>query len=942
MKQLLASNRRRRQFSVERFESLHLNLLQHVLVDPKIHDLQAVDARNTKFTLSLLWKKLRQSNSEYSTEQQDRCTAFRDMIAIKLSTTSGSDDSSDKCGSVVGDEPIESLQERERTVVECIRAMGEVLINSEQTINTSLRSDPVFEYFCDRKILHLLVDLAKEKPQRKPLFYHEVSWSSLVKAQVIATISLLISTIRDTPALYFILSQNCINELILCITPLSQWTDIALNIILPVYVDLLKHLALQLSASPHLYPFFARSETFPLFSAALQTARTAYSQSNSLAHASCLRVLVELLPHRQHQQHQHLQSHSQLQLEQQILADHLCAFLLDQYGRFRTLLNGPVVNTMRSVAMTAQIANLHDQILILNSFFSCQAQSLNVRLCETLLQRFVSVLVADLTARGGRPMLWIVGETDTDVIPPTEAASQAATFVLAKLMERLDYRPFVRMLAVAIFHPKTTPLWSDCWMTTGMNGTKTTTEYQMTTALNDVVREKSADSVENPCRACLIKTLAGEYGLWKLVPVAILLEKTLRCETLDSATLQHLSIVPVLNEDNLYAPTSFEMAVASFLRKPQEPKSLVSTMAIECAASLAVEIHSQMVLGATNKFKVKLGCLDNYLLQSPTRHALIYARSNLFRATMECQKALCDSNIFIDLMQAAVTSRYKRNGVSFRSSNANLATSYTCALSLYGVGAVASSSDVLIRNAQSSKWNNVEATRFNVHMALHLRAICRVLERYEKVILEWLHEEGSKKAAVFFTPKLSDTADELAFLFDSNEVVSAGSDVDLRGTKSFPFSIKRSDDSHKDGSKVKCPGRAAQLLLVLDPRYMLVVRVLQSSDRGIILCCISWRNVIAAATDNSWLHVAVRNQNIEALIKNGNMVMLFNKSETSSTVKQYLDECRKVIRDAYCQKLNAVFAVDAAAAEDYDDYETNEHPKRFEEKKVDCKNCTEA
>ena len=70
-------------------------------------------------------------------------------------------------------------------------------------------------------------------------------------------------------------------------------------------------------------------------------------------------------------------------------------------------------------------------------------------------------------------------------------------------------------------------------------------------------------------------------------------------------------------------------------------------------------------------------------------------------------------------------------------------------------------------------------------------------------------------------------------------------------------------------------------------------------NRGTILFGISLRTIIAAAVDQSWLHIAIRNpDNIadKSLIKNGNIAFHFESAGTCLIVKQYLDRSREVLR----------------------------------------------
>ena len=66
---------------------------------------------------------------------------------------------------------------------------------------------------------------------------------------------------------------------------------------------------------------------------------------------------------------------------------------------------------------------------------------------------------------------------------------------------------------------------------------------------------------------------------------------------------------------------------------------------------------------------------------------------------------------------------------------------------------------------------------------------------------------------------------------------------------------------------------SSHFVLVLDPTDMFVVKPSPQIEfnRGTIITSISLRNVIAAASDGEWLHVAVRHEDVGFLIKNGTL-----------------------------------------------------------------------
>ncbi len=338
-------------------------------------------------------------------------------------------------------------------------------------------------------MLGLWVDIVRDKPPTMGgrsntallpnRVYYGVVWSPRVKAHVLHTVSLLISSARDASVLYYLLSQHFINQLITSMLPLKQWTDSALDIMVPAYVDLLKNLTLQLGSSPHLFTFLIVQKddmvAFPLFSATLETGTSSFAQTDSFIHATCLNLMVGLMQINYTPIEEWIQ---QAVVKQQKLANHICDLLMHRYQRMASLTTGLIVNSVRSVALLNQVARLKDEIHVLNDLFSCHVRGFNVRLCETVLRRFIAVLLRDVTPSSGsssssrddddhlhhqphhsRTFL-CVGNSDNDVIPEPGAHAQTAIFILSQFFLHVEYNPLLRMLAVAILYPRSTEIWN--------------------------------------------------------------------------------------------------------------------------------------------------------------------------------------------------------------------------------------------------------------------------------------------------------------------------------------------------------------------------------------------------------------------------------------------------------------------------------------------------
>jgi hypothetical protein len=873
-------------------------------------------------------------------EMRDLAAAFRILAATRSADKEGFNFGAAAIRDDASVTAMSTARSIESKVVELIRSIGEVVVNAEQPQGNSSRSgsvshtrtDPVFEYFCEKSILTLLVDIAKEKrynnSRSSPTgrsYFHGVVWSPLVKAQVLRTVSVLISDVRNHPVLYYLLSNNSVNELIQCMLPLQQWTDPALEKMMPAYVELLKNGARQLSSDPHLFPFLTSQDPasgasyFPLFSAALDTATSPYACSDSFVYGTSVNVGVNIMQI----PYPPIRSWiSDAATEQGRLADHLCHGLLQRYLRITNLTTGPVVDGVRSNAISGQLACLHDQLLLMNEVFWSGIKGMDVRLCESLLRKIVSVLLNNLLPTDGRQFLG-VGVVDADVIPAKEALAQVSAVVLSQLFSALDYVPFQRMLGVAILHPQSTSLWSSL-----DNNSASPDTYIIMPALNKIVAGKNtSETLANPFRSEIIKTLRGDHGEWRIIATAILLESALKSRAMDGETLQLLEMIPRFTSHD-YTPTSIEEAVASFLERPHDQPSPISIRALECVGSLALRMVYQAAMIATDDGK-NYEKFQRLMPVSPICIGLTRARRFFSSQALKSQEATGVADIFLDLLEAAITSRYTAH------LDGDETATFTCLLSRRGCGDNISSSEVLVRKFRGVSRNDVEEARFYINMVLHFRSLCKVVVRLGRSIQtsklaskSTIPVSPARKVERKITLDLVDKADEISRtvggLMDKPVI---GTDLDLSGRMTFRFfsAIKGADAAPLPATNDPYPnlgGRertfseekgifrpTSKLVLVLDPNDMFVVKpfTAQIGNRGTVLASISLRRVIAAAADGDWLHVAVRHDDVGFLIKNGNMALKFESGGTCLIVKQYLDRSREVLRQELMGKISSLF-----------------------------------
>ena len=900
-------------------------------------------------------------------EQRDLAAAFRVMAATRSPDKEG-----DNFGAAVtrDDASVSAMKTAKRIeaqVVDIIKEIGDVVVNGEYSQakhsssnsgetppvsspsstkgkksiqQTTPRSDPVFEYFCEKSILTLLVDIAKEKrfDQKKRVTascFHGVVWSPLVKAQVFQTVSTLLSDVRNHSVLYYLLSQNQVNELINCMLPLNQWTDQALSRMMPAYLDLLRNAASLLSSDPQLFPFLTESlspspeqtpevekskiPAFPLFSASLDAATSAYAHSDSAVYGACVDVAVSIMsiPHPPIQGWIGGSSS-----EQRRLSDHLCNRLLERYRSIANLTTGPVVDPIRSNALTGQLVALTDHLLLINDVFWSGIQGLDVRLSESMLRKVVSIMLNHLVSNG--KFLEDVGVIDADVVPEREAFAQTSLMVLSHMFFNVDYVPLQRMLAVALFHPKSTLLWDPTYR---QSQQQSPDAYTLVPALNEIVAGKASDDMTraNPFRQEIIKSLRGEHGDWRVIPTALLIENVLKSNAMETKILSQLGLISSVSGGD-YTASPIEEAVATYMQDLSHPPSPVFNNALECMGSLSLQLIFQSSICVSDDEKDSPG-LRHLMSRSPVWIGLQRTRQFFCKSALDSQSKTGVADIFLDLLDAAISNRYTAH------INQDGTATYKCLMSLRGCSSMNSNADVLIRKFRGVTVNDVEYCRLYINMGLHFRSLCKIVDHlFSDAEISSSEPSSPKRSEKRLSLELTELADGLlSSVGGLRAKPSVGNELDLTGRMSFKFSSSFNDDNEgvslnipvgkgtvEDG-KVETqdlnPFRpTTHLVLVLDPTDICVVKTstLKLENRGTILSTIPLRSIIAAAADNDWLHVAVRHEDVENLIKNGNMAMKFDSPSTCLIVKQYLDRSREVLRQNLMTKITELFSETSA------------------------------
>lgn len=132
-------------------------------------------------------------------------------------------------------------------------------------------AEAMFAYFCEKNILPMLIDslLCHPPPltsegsassdnmvlptnsaanagssSQSP--FSGVTWTASVKSEILQTIAMILFNTSSPLSLTYLLSNNYMNELIMGVLPLSQFSEDALEEILPPYITLLRGLVMRL------------------------------------------------------------------------------------------------------------------------------------------------------------------------------------------------------------------------------------------------------------------------------------------------------------------------------------------------------------------------------------------------------------------------------------------------------------------------------------------------------------------------------------------------------------------------------------------------------------------------------------------------------------------------------------------------------------------------
>lgn len=133
-------------------------------------------------------------------------------------------------------------------VVEALRVIAEMVVYGDN------KSELLFDFFCEKNMLALFLEI----------MWVEGGCPAKVHIQILQTLSILVNCVRNDTSLYYLLSNNYINEII--IYPHDFGTDDSLC---DQYVSFMKSLSLRLDKQTIQFFFQEDSGSFPLLNKAI-------------------------------------------------------------------------------------------------------------------------------------------------------------------------------------------------------------------------------------------------------------------------------------------------------------------------------------------------------------------------------------------------------------------------------------------------------------------------------------------------------------------------------------------------------------------------------------------------------------------------------------------------------------------------------------------------
>lgn len=160
--------------------------------------------------------------------------------------------------------------DNEKLVIEILRIIAEMVVYGDN------KSELLFDFFCEKNMLYLFLEI----------MWGEVGCANTVHVQILQTLSILVSCVKNNTSLYYLLSNNYINEIIVYPHDFDSDENLCSQ-----FVSFMKSLSLRLNNETVQFFFIEETGTFPLLSRAIDLLNSNENMARIAAQTTILNIL---------------------------------------------------------------------------------------------------------------------------------------------------------------------------------------------------------------------------------------------------------------------------------------------------------------------------------------------------------------------------------------------------------------------------------------------------------------------------------------------------------------------------------------------------------------------------------------------------------------------------------------------------------------------------
>lgn len=471
-------------------------------------------------------------------------------------------------------------QSRE-SMVEVIREITEALIWGEQNDH----DHNFFDFFCEKNILADFVNVLGKSYIPKT-----------VKVQLLQTLSMLVQNIRRETSLYYLFSNNYVNQLI---STQFDWSD---EEILGYYISFLKSLALRLNFETIKFFFNERAEQFPLYVEAVRFCGHRDNMVRTAVRTLTLQVFGIQDPAMQK---------FVLERSSQTYFVHLACYWRELWVQLDAAARAAAASSNDQSLSTIQELNEQQQDLLiyLADVLELENAALREALADRLLHyALLPVLIGSLIplpeGESAESSSETNGASEKLTVSPT-----CALFILHQVFDTFRSRVVLEPLMKALMRPRVSSATIGAWQrlpppcpstyrathfdVCGPSSIEEAGPDSSSPAVSSTAPEPSAAEVENPARADLLSRIASSPAdMCVLLAAGILRACISRRDFVPQDLFQECHLLPYasLRKGDRKHATDGDEEVLLLVLRALERHTLLRVVVVQVLVQLSIDL----------------------------------------------------------------------------------------------------------------------------------------------------------------------------------------------------------------------------------------------------------------------------------------------------------------------------------------------------------------